>query len=235
MEEWLTYVKRLNQTSSAMGRSVRPKVDEEKKKSKEAASKEPEFVMLMEEIVPQEALNCSKSVFEAKGGLRPALINVTTEEAFGNVHQAPAMKKALKQIAASIKEGTTVCVQPFDVGYALMKKFEESLVIAVGAELRTKCALPKAAWAPQVFALDVVGSCATYANVFWPSFGMTSVNMVLSCDAAYLGVPTQKVPGSSYKEKRAHLMSCNADGPMGGPSFGPSWAGAHLRTCSYIL
>ena len=211
MEEWLTYVKRFNQTSSAMGRSVRPKVDEEKNKSKEAASKEPEFVMLMEEIVPQEALNCSKSVFEAKGGLRPALINVTTEEAFGNVHQAPAMKKALKQIAASIKEGTTVCVQPFDVGYALMKKFEESLVIAVGAELRTKCALPKAAWAPQVFALDVVGSCATYANVFWPSFGMTSVNMVLSGDASYLGVPTLKVPGSSYLEKRAHLLSCNAE------------------------
>jgi hypothetical protein len=74
----------------------------------------------MEEIVPQEALNCSKSVFEAKGGLRPALINVTTEEAFDNVHQAPAMKKALKQIAAYIKSGTTVCVQPFDVGKAVM-------------------------------------------------------------------------------------------------------------------
>jgi hypothetical protein len=84
-------------------------------------------------------------------------------------------------------------------------------VIAVGAEPRTKRALPKAAWTPQVFAPEVVGSCASYANVFWPSFGMMSVNMVLSGDAAYLGVPTQKVPGSSYKEKRAHLMSCNAE------------------------
>jgi hypothetical protein len=210
MEEWLTYVKRFNQTSSAMGRSGRSKADVVKKTLKKAAPQPPLFMSLMIEMA-KEALNCSKSVFEAKGGIRPGLIKVTTNEAFDNVHQAPALKRVLKKIASAIKSGKTACVEPIDLGKAGMKKFEESLDIAVGPDLRTKCPLPKAAWTPQVFTPEVVGCRSSHADVFWPKFGMMSVNMVLSGDASYLGVPTLKVPGSSYLEKRAHLLSCNAE------------------------
>ena len=135
-------------------------------------------------------MNCSRSVIEGEGGIRPGLVKVTTNEAFGNVHQAPALKRVLKKIASAIKSGKTACVEPIDLGKAGMKKFEESLDIAVGPDLRTKCSLPKAAWTPQVFTPEVVGCRSSYANVFWPNFGMTSVNMVLSGDATYLGVLT---------------------------------------------
>lgn len=96
-------------------------------------------------------------------------------------------------------------------GRAVMNKFLTTLANCVSAELMTKCALPRAAWAEKIFRPEVVGCEGAYANVSWNTFGMISVNLIIGGDVAFLGIPTDKVPGATYKDKRTALMRSTVD------------------------
>ncbi len=81
MEEFIQYVKKLNQTSSAMG---------------------------------QDTVNCSTLILEAKGGLRLALISITSYNSFDKSASAQAMKRCHKHIDRAIRSGASAWVQPME-------------------------------------------------------------------------------------------------------------------------
>ena len=81
---------------------------------------------------------------------------------------------------------------------------------SVSTELMTGCALPRAARA-EGFRPEVVGCEGAYVNVSWNTFGMISVNLVIGGDVAFLGIPTDKVPGMTYRDMRTALMRSTVD------------------------
>jgi hypothetical protein len=209
MEEFIQYCKRFNQASSSMNRATKTE-DAESKRARADAPRPPLFTSLFEGV-DDASVNCSSSVFEAKGGVRPASLPANSLGNFNRVHDAPAMKKALKSVASGLKGGAPACTQPLDAGKAVMTKFSQTLGTLVGAELMTKCALPRQPWSNDVFKPEVIGCSDAYANVFWNTFGMISVNLIMSGDVCFLGIPSDKVPGLTYKDKRTTLMRSTVD------------------------
>ena len=191
VEDYITYVKRFNQASSAMGRGPKAKRGDTDRQRADAP-KHPLFVSLMKTLTTEVTINVSASVFEAKGGLRPALVDVTSEPNYDKIMKSPVVKKTLAVIAKSLKGGTTACVQPIEAAKAVQKKLDETIMVTVTPELMTKCPLPKGPWALGVFRLEIVGSGMPNANVMWGSLGMMSVNLVRSGDCAFMGIPQRQ-------------------------------------------
>jgi hypothetical protein len=67
MEEFIQYCKRFNQASSSMNRATKTE-DAESKRARADAPRPPLFTSLFEGV-DDASVNCSSSVFEAKGGL----------------------------------------------------------------------------------------------------------------------------------------------------------------------
>ena len=109
------------------------------------------------------------------------------------------------------RKGCKACVQPMDGGTGVLKKLEEAVVAATSAEIRTKSALPKASWAVKVFEMEVIGTNSGYATASWSPYGMMSAIMVLEGNVAFFGVPTNKVEGDSYADKRATIFRSTID------------------------
>jgi hypothetical protein len=209
MEDFIDYCKRFNQASSAMNRATKPD-DAESKKARLEAPRPPLFTSLFEGV-GCASFNCTTSIFEAKGGIRPAALAIANVGHFNRVQDAPVMKKALKSVASGLKGGAPACTQPMDAGKSVMTKFSQTLGTLVGTELMTKCALPRQPWSEEVFKPELIGCSDAYANVFWSPFGMISVNLVMSGDVCFLGIPSDKVPGLTFKDKRATLMRSTVD------------------------
>ena len=208
---FIAYVKRFNQTSSSMARSgVAGKAGGKTKAEPAPPEKSHVFVSLFETFHVSRS-NCSTSVFEAKGGLRPAGLSIADESKFGKVRDAPVVKKALKSVNAAIKGGQQAVTQNLEAGAGVLKKFEETLVTAVGSEVRSKMALPRADWSKHIFVPEVMGTNGAYSNVFFNKFGMMSAYLFLSGDVALLGIPLNKVHGQSFADKRAAVMRYTVD------------------------
>ena len=99
VKTFVQFVKTFNMQSPFVGRKT--KAD---KKAEEAniaeAPRHPLFVSMMESL-QESQVNCSASIFEAKGGLRPAVLPVSGQESFLALAGSPVVRKAMKHIANS--------------------------------------------------------------------------------------------------------------------------------------
>ena len=95
------------------------------------APRHPLFVSMMESL-QESQVNVSASIFEAEGGLRPAVLPVSSQESFVVVAGSPVVRKALSHIASSCAKGTSACCQPLDGGAAVIKRFQQVAQVAVG-------------------------------------------------------------------------------------------------------
>ena len=209
METWIACIRKFNQTSDSMGRvSARSKKASTMKAS--SAPVVPLFTCLMDSI-PQRQVNTNNSIFEAKGGLRPALMNCNTQATFDKIVGMPVVKRAVRHITTALSSGVQACVQTMDGGTSALKKLEEAVVAATIAEIRTESALPKASWVVKVFEMEVIGTNSGYVTASWSPYGMMSAIMVLEGNVAFVGVPTNKVEGASYADKRATIFRSTID------------------------
>jgi hypothetical protein len=163
------------------------------------------------ETLGEATMNCAFSIFEAKGGLRPALLTCENDQAFDKVALAPLVKKAGKLVKDAIKKGNAAVIQPLEGGKGCLKNCEELLCLCVGMDLRTKSALPKASWAEKIYQTQYLGTDESYANVGFSAFGMLNAVLVLEGDIAFMGIPYDAVDGASFKEKRTQLSRCTVD------------------------
>ena len=222
VKTFVQFVKTFNMQSPFVGRKT--KAD---KKAEEAniaeAPRHPLFVSMMESL--QEAqVNCSASIFEAKGGLRPAVLPVSSQETFLSLAGSPVVRKAMKHIANSCAKGTSACCQPLDGGAAVIKRFNQVVQAAVGGELLTRCALPRSEWVARLFSYEAVGyGSKPHANVAWNPYGMMSAMVILEGDYAMLGVSEDEVEGSSFSEKRTSMLRFTVDDIMTKLKNGKAW------------
>ena len=84
-------------------------------------------------------------------------------------------------------------------------------MVACGNDLRSQRSLPKAEWAANICAFDLYGSNPHTVEVNWPSYGMMQTVVVLSGCAVFAGIPSMRVPGATYAEKRASVMQETID------------------------
>ena len=207
VKEFLDYTRKFNQTSSSLGRSM---VDKSKRVVAEIA-KSPLFVSMMESLDTPTITNCSTSIFEAKGGLRPALLAVDSRDEFDKMATQPIVRKAMRTIHQALASGTTACLQHLEGGKPVLKRFEEIVLKVTGQEVRSKCPLPKAGWADKIFQMEIFGTGSMYANVMLLPYGMMSCAVMLEGTCCFLGLPFEQVDGATLKEKRNTFLRYTVD------------------------
>ena len=104
------------------------------------------------------------------------------------------------KVNQAVRGGSDAVVQALDAGKVVLKKFDEALIACCGAEVRTKCALPKAAWAPTIFEVEAFGCGPVHFTATWPRFGLMSCNMLVEGDCSIMGVKVERIPGSTYAD-----------------------------------
>ena len=207
-EMLVTYVRKFNQTISSIGREASATVKGKKALVQKVES--PQFVILMT-AVKSDQINLTDSIFEAKGGLRACVMNVNTGESYDKVCSQPLLKKAMSKVDAATKKGVSACVQKFSGGGVIVKRFDELIAQALTPEVRTKAALPKADWATDIFSIEAFGSDSADSNVSWPAYGMMQCVFMVSGDAAFMGLRSEKVPGTTFQDKRANALRFTID------------------------
>ena len=78
--------------------------------------------------------------------------------------------------------------------------------MVMGMGMCTTSTMPRADWAAKIYRKEVFATNAVDANVTWPPFAKMSADLMLSSDIVFLGVPTERVPGETVKEKRENLL-----------------------------
>ena len=198
------HVKAFNASCAHLGKTSSGRRDRARQEI-EAQPAPPLWTMLVEDL-EDGMFNCGKSVFECKGGLRPACLTISDSGKYQALINQPLVKKGLKALADSLKGGATSAVQPLDAGKLTLKRLEQGLEVLVGSDLRSTIPLPKQDWAATVFRPQLFGMGAMDLNVTWPPYGMMSANLVLGGAIVFAGLPTDKIAGSTYKEKRTNVL-----------------------------
>ncbi len=219
---FVQFVKTFNMQSPSVGRRSKPDKQEEQR-AIESAPRHPLFVSMMESL-DQGIVNCSSSIFEAKGGLRPAVLPITSQETFNAVALSPVLRKAIKCIASSCSKGTAACCQPLEGGTAVINRFNTAVQTAVGMELLTRCALPRSEWGTRLWGYEAVGyGSKPHANVAWSPYGMMSGMICLEGDYAMLGIAEDEVEGGTFQEKRTSFLRYTIDDILKKLNSGRGW------------
>ena len=206
MKDWIDHLRKFNQASSTLGRSKTAKP----KRSAESRPKTPLF-MSLHETITRDVVNVADSIFEAKGGLRPAIMPALNSKKFETLTKVPCLKKAMGSVDKAVKTGSAAVSQPIEGGKASVRKLNQAVEELLGADLRSKYALPRAPWASQVFQMEVVATCDSYATAGWNHYGMITCCVVLAGDVSFWGVPSGKLEGASFADQRANVLRSTVD------------------------
>jgi len=206
IKAFVAYVKNFNLTSGSIARK-----GAKAPRAQRVATSQPEpplFTVVMG--TSQSDYNMTESIYEAKGGLRGAFLCVNEYSDFKKVEDMPLYRKGCAKVAQAIKSGVSSCEQPLQGSKLTQKKFLDAMACAVGQELQTKQALPRASWAQNIYCPVVFGSGECYANVSFTPYGMMQCWLAMEGDLSIIGVPIDNVRGNTYKDKRDYLMSAQS-------------------------
>ena len=109
----------------------------------------------------------------------------------------------------SLKQGQQCVTHQVVGGPLLMKNFKTLMRDAIGNDYFSTTTLPKAEWANTVYGFQVMSASDDYASAGWSHMGMMECRLVLKCDMVVVGVPSDKVPGATFREKRTNAYSMN--------------------------
>ena len=206
-------MRKFNQTAGSLSRQTKEGGRRSGRAPATTPYKEPPPLceMLFGDDFP-DLVKCTPSIFEAKGGLRAATLEIASGAAFDKIVQAPIAKKAIGKVHSALKQGLDACVQAITGGKQVVKRFDELVAGGCTSELRTKSALPRAEWASRIFEVEAFGTDSAYANANWPNYGMMQALLLISGDFAIMGVKTDRVQGATFAAKRAEVMRMSVEG-----------------------
>ena len=214
MKTWIEFSRTFMSTAATLGRGTIKGKGRGKGKSRRPPPRGTHPQPVVHKIMmdwTDASHNTSASVFEAKGGLRPALIEAASADAFERVSEAPPMKKALKHVKDALKRGVQAATQPIAGGKQMMRSFEDRVMNCVGMDTRSACVLPRQPWAQKIFAFEYVGCAEHYCHHGWTPYGMISVCLVTAGEVAFLGIPTHCLEGADFAAKRESFCRLTAD------------------------
>ena len=203
-------VRNVNVTFAAMCRTKGASVHKAAKAALQPARASPLYTIL-DSGLTMNTHNLCNSVFEAKAGVRASHVVFSSHENYFKVTSSPVCKKAFGKCVAGLKRGLSCCKDSLSSGQMVNKRFEEVVVAACGAELRTKRTLPKQDWASKVFEFQAFASDAATALAHWPPFALMQVMVLTEGSMAVAGLKSDRVPGNSYADKRDYIMKATVD------------------------
>ena len=182
----------------------------------------PPIAAVLKEIIEQgQAATPSTSAFEAKGGIRAAVVQLSSPGSVPAFEVLPVTKKASKDIRVHLRSETrgmiTVPAGPNE------KKIAKFCKLNFDQCLLTKLALPEASWAHQVYAFQYYGFLEGFVNIGYTHFCCAEVQYLMKGECIFVGIMPEKVPGATLKDKRKHLFMSSYDILL--PMINPSgWA-----------
>jgi hypothetical protein len=206
VRDFTDYIKYFNLTSGALGRKVAEDAGKKRKADDIAERPKPPIWEALFALV-EGSYNVGDSVFECKGGFRPALLLINDRNLFEELKKQPLAKKAFAAMAKAIKSGTSSVVQPLDGGKVIVKRYNTLIGAAVGQEVRSECVLPKAGWSSQVFLPEMFGTGPVDLNANWNTYGMMSTYIIFEGDIVLCGFPNDKLEGVTFKDKRNNVLT----------------------------
>jgi hypothetical protein len=164
-------------------------------------------------IAPEEKcnLNTSTSVFEAKLGLKPALLAPAVgTDPFTELMKNAKSKKLNKDITTHLKAHSSGTLLVSDTTHG--KFMTKQLKKAFDATLFTQMPMPPdAEWMPQVYGHYLFGTNDDHLSVGFTHMGMMEVRVLFEGSETVLGIPTRSLPGDDLKEKRRMLFQMTID------------------------
>ena len=121
-------------------------------------------------------------------------------------------KRSIGKVTQALHKGLSCCIDHLSSAKRVQNVLEQMVIEGFGQDVRSQCALPKnAEWSPDVFGFSVYGSNENAIEVNWPHFCLAQTNIVLSGNVTYAGLPSDRVPGQNYQEKRRTVMTMDVD------------------------
>ena len=155
------------------------------------------------------------SLFEAKGGLRVAVIKGSADTT-GDILKMPYIKRGLKDLAshAQLHHGHFGVWKMTEL--PRKRKVVKTIKEAFDHQVMSTIALPKSGdgtetWADLVYDPQLFNMSSMHVNVGFGSFCCMEGRLVLRGSMILMGIATEKVPGASFKEKRKSLYMSTVD------------------------
>ena len=166
----------------------------------------PPLHTILMEGTEEDMTTMTSSIFEAKGGVRAAVLRMSGEEAFKAMTSSPVLKKSRTRVAQAMKRGTPNCLDPLSAGNVAMKRFKQSVMVCCGGETRSKRTLPNAEWYKKIFGFNLYGCDSTSLEAAWPLYGLMQAHVILDGTMAFCGLRSDRASVQSFAEKRANVM-----------------------------
>jgi len=183
-------------------------------KQQDAIEKEGPAIPLHAAVSALEATEGDMSVFEAKKGVR-ACHTVPTADAYDvceELSRNNVLKKVVKTCKASKKQTgrnwTHSAVSHNDPKSKVLHKVMKK---GLDPQFLNKHLLPDEPWAHKVYELDVVLTSKSYANIAATHYGSIEGRLYLEGHDTVVGLPIDKVEGSTWEDKRQTLSLMSVD------------------------
>ena len=155
-------------------------------------------------------INVSTSAFEAKGGLRCAIVAPKRRAAGSGavatgIAKMPSFKKAAKEVTVKLKTEQWA-VKPHNA--AETKKFWKDLKPHFDESIFTTAPISSLFdWAPLCFVLQTFSMRGGFINVGLSHMGMIDARMCLQGGEIIVGLPYNETPGETMKAKRNWIFN----------------------------
>ena len=214
VEDFTKAARSLMQASQNWGRKTGASAQEKRTRAARSAaesSKPPLWTYLMDER-DDETINCTNSIYEAKAGVRAALMNVMDMVQYNQLAKQPVVIKATKAAVAALKAGGQAYSQDIKGGKQVIQKLDRALVATVGPDARTRLVTPAGAhWAQKVWASEIIATNDNYTQANWAPFGLMSGYLMLTGACTIAGIKTERIPGNTFEEKRSSVLRMEKD------------------------
>jgi hypothetical protein len=170
----------------------------------------PPIVVIANAIVEQGLVNLGTSLFEAKCGVRAALVApIPGSDPMTEILRMPRTKRSLKDLSLHLrtnKSGNTIIADP-----PTLKRVVKELKKGFDASLFATLTLPSQDWSAGVYNPQYFGSATHFCHVGFLHMCCMEVRMLLTGEETIIGLPYERCPGNNLKEKRSGLFTTPMD------------------------
>jgi hypothetical protein len=169
----------------------------------------PIFTMLTV-LMEKGHVNGSVSFYEAKAGVRAALLAPATgKDPMCLVSSMPSVKKKWKDLVTHLRTNKSGQSPAFDG--TTIKKVVKALKGAFDPSLFSTLPVGTQEWAPLVYSPVMFGYANHFVQVGFPHMCCMEARMLFDGQETIIGLPYERLPGATLKEKRAMLFSAPMD------------------------
>jgi hypothetical protein len=170
----------------------------------------PPLYAIMYALAAEGNINVSASFFEAKSGLRGALVApLAGTDAIQEIEKFAKTKKAMRDLASHLKSNKTGVLPMTDVPAKrkLLKELRKSFDVSLFSQL----VLPQQEWTPLVYDPQYFASTVGWVHVGYTHMCCCECRAMLKGDEVIMGFSPESIPGLTIKDKRKNIYAMTID------------------------